>query len=183
VLSEVAFGPENLGVEPEEILCRARQALDVVQLSRWEQRAPSTLSGGQKQRLAIAAALAMHPDVLVLDEAMSQLDPVGTQDVLSIVHALNQRHGMTIVMATSKGNEVAEFCDRVMVLHQGELIAQGIPRDVFADAELLDRVMIRTSQVSELATYLAERGTPLSTFPITLDEGRREVRRLIGGAR
>jgi energy-coupling factor transporter ATP-binding protein EcfA2 len=183
VLSEVAFGPENLGVEPEEILRRARQALNVVRLSRWEQRAPATLSGGQKQRLAIAAALAMHPDVLVLDEATSQLDPVGAQEVFSIVRALNERHGMTIVMATNKGNEVAEFCDRVLVLHQGELIAQGSPRDVFADAELLDRVMIRTSQVSRLATYLAQRGTPLSTFPITLDEGRREVRRLVGGAK
>jgi energy-coupling factor transporter ATP-binding protein EcfA2 len=183
VLSEVAFGPENLGVERDEILRRARQALEVVQLSRREACPPSTLSGGQKQRLAIAAALAMHPDVLVLDEATSQLDPVGAREVFSVVRALNERHGMTIAMATNKGNEVAEFCDRVLVLHQGELIAQGSPRDIFADAGLLDRVTIRTSQVSKLATYLAERGTPLSTFPVTLDEGRREVRRLIGGAK
>ncbi|MGD8998300.1 MAG: ATP-binding cassette domain-containing protein [Anaerolineae bacterium] len=179
VLSEVAFGPENLGVEPEEILRRARQALDVVQLTQWEQCAPTTLSGGQKQRLAIAAALAMHPNVLVLDEATSQLDPMGTQEVFSVVRALNQRHGMTIVMATNKGDAVAEFCDRVLVLHQGELIAQGSPRDVFADVDLLDQVMIRTSQVSQLAIYLAERGVTLSVFPATLDEGRREVRRLI----
>jgi energy-coupling factor transporter ATP-binding protein EcfA2 len=183
VLAEVAFGPENLGVEPEEILRRARRALDVVRLSRWEHRAPSTLSGGQKQRLAIAAALAMEPDVLVLDEATSQLDPMGTLEVFSVVRELNERHGMTIVMATNKGNEVAEFCDRVLVLHHGELIAQGSPRDIFADAELLDRVMIRTSQVSQLATYLAERGTHLPAFPVTLDEGRREVRQLIQGAK
>jgi energy-coupling factor transporter ATP-binding protein EcfA2 len=182
VLSEVAFGPENLGVEPQEILRRAWEALEVVQLGPWEASAPSTLSGGQKQRLAIAAALAMQPDVLVLDEATSQLDPMGTQEVLSVVRALNEQHGMTIVMATNKGNEVAQFCDRVLVLHQGELIAQGRPRDVFADAELLDRVMIRTSQVSQLATFLADRGIPLSTFPVTLDEGQREVRRLIEGA-
>jgi energy-coupling factor transporter ATP-binding protein EcfA2 len=181
VLSEVAFGPENLGVEPNEILRRARQALDVVGLTGSEKCAPVTLSGGQKQRLAIAAALAMSPDVLVLDEATSQLDPVGTQEVFSVVRALNQRHGMTIVMATNKGDAVAEFCDRVLVLHQGELIAQGSPRDVFADVDLLDRVMIRTSQVSQLAIYLAERGTHFSSFPVTLDEGRREVRRLIGG--
>jgi energy-coupling factor transporter ATP-binding protein EcfA2 len=183
VLSEVAFGPENLGVERDEILRRARQALEVVHLSGWEERAPVTLSGGQKQRLAIAAALAMHPDVLVLDEATSQLDPVGTLEVFSVVRALNERHGMTIVMATNKGNEVAEFCDRVLVLHQGELIAQGSARDVFADTALLDRVTIRTSQVSQLATYLAERGILLSTFPVTLDEGRREVRCLIERAK
>jgi len=182
VLSEVAFGPENLGIEPNEILRRARQALDVVHLSDREECPPSILSGGQKQRLAIAAALAMNPDVLVLDEATSQLDPVGTHEVFSVVRALNQRHGMTIVMATNKGNEVAEFCDRVLVLHEGEMIADGRPRDVFADAELLKRVMIRTSQVSRLAIFLAERGISLSAFPITLDEGRREVRQLIEGA-
>jgi energy-coupling factor transporter ATP-binding protein EcfA2 len=183
VLSEVAFGPENLGMEREEILRRARQALEVVRLSRCEACAPSTLSGGQKQRLAIAAALAMQPDVLVLDEATSQLDPMGTLEVFSVVRALNERLGMTIVMATNKGNEVAEFCHRVLVLHHGELIAQGRSRDIFADAELLDQVMIRTAQVSQLATYLAERGARFSAFPVTLDEGRREVRQLIEEAK
>jgi energy-coupling factor transporter ATP-binding protein EcfA2 len=124
----------------------------------------------------------MHPDVLVLDEATAQLDPMGTREILSIVQALNQRHGMTIVMATNKGDEVAEFCDWVLVLHQAELIAQGRPRDVFADADLLAQVMIRTSQVSQLAMYLAERSVCLSNFPTTLDEGRREIWRLVKGA-
>ncbi len=182
VLSEVAFGPENLQIAPEEILRRAHKALDVVGLSGYEEFPPSALSGGQKQRLAIAAALAMHPDILVLDEATSQLDPVGTQEIFALARKLNEEHGMTILMATNKGDEVAAFCDRVLVLHEGELIGQGNVRDVFADAALLERVMIRTSQVSQLATYLATRGAPLPDFPVTVDEARREIIRLLEGA-
>ena len=182
MLSEVAFGPENLGVDPDEILRRARWALEVVRLTGYEAHAPVTLSGGQKQRLAIAAALTMHPDVLVLDEATSQLDPMGTVEVFSVVRELNRQYGMTIVMATNKGEEVAQFCDRVLVLHKGELIAEGTPRQIFADVELFDHHMIRAPQVSRLATYLARNGTPLADFPITLEEARQGVVRLIGGS-
>lgn len=182
VLGEVAFGPENLQIAPCEILRRAHQALEVVGLSKYEGFPPSALSGGQKQRLAIAAALAMHPDILVLDEATSQLDPVGTQEIFALARELNEQHGMTILMATNKGDEVAAFCDRVLVLHQGELIAQGSVRDVFADAALLERAMIRTSQVSQLAAYLTTRGAPLPDFPVTVDEARWEIIRLLEGA-
>jgi energy-coupling factor transporter ATP-binding protein EcfA2 len=178
VLSEVAFGPENLGVDPAEIIRRAHWALEVVRLAGYEDHPPTALSGGQKQRLAIAAALAMHPEVLVLDEATSQLDPMGTMEVFSVVRELNEQYRMTVVMATNKGEEVAEFCGRVLVLHKGELIARGTPREVFADTELFQRVAIRPPQVSELALYLAEREMPLADFPITLDEGRTSIIRL-----
>lgn len=175
VLSEVAFGPENLGVEPQEILRRAHWALQAVRLTGYENQAPTALSGGQKQRLAIAAALAMHPAVLVLDEATSQLDPMGTVEVFSVVRELNRQYGLTIVMATNKGEQVAQFCDRVLVLHGGELMAQGTPREIFADTELLDRVMIRPPQVSQLATYLEERNVTLADFPITVGEARHGI--------
>jgi energy-coupling factor transporter ATP-binding protein EcfA2 len=181
VLSEVAFGPENLGVDPEEILRRARWALEVVRLTGYEEHAPTTLSGGQKQRLAIAAALTMHPNILVLDEATSQLDPVGAMEIFSVARELNERHGMTIVMATNKGEQVAQSCDQVLVLHRGELIAQGTPREIFADTELFQRIMIRAPQVSQLAVYLAEQEMPLADFPVTLDEAKRGIVRLIGG--
>lgn len=180
VLNEVAFGPENLGVEPAEILRRARWALEVVRLAGYEDHPPSALSGGQKQRLAIAAALSMMPEILVLDEATSQLDPVGTVEVLSIVRELNRTMGMTILMATDKGEQVAEFCDRVLVLHQGELVADGRPKEVFADKDLLARVMIRSPQVSQLAAYLADEGCPLPRFPITLVEACRDIEGLLG---
>ena len=179
VLHEVAFGPENLGVDPGEILRRAAWALEAVRLAGSEDQPPSTLSGGQKQRLAIAAALAMMPRILVLDEATSQLDPVGTAELFSIVRELNQAQGMTIVMATDKGEQVAEFCDRVLVLHQGELAADGTPREVFADEELLARVQIRSPQVSQLAAYLAHEGYPLPHFPITLAEAGQDIEALL----
>ncbi len=179
VLHEVAFGPENLGVEPAEILQRAAWALKAVRLAGTEDQPPSTLSGGQKQRLAIAAALAMMPRVLVLDEATSQLDPVGTAELFAIVRELNQAQGMTIVMATDNGEQVAEFCDRVLVLHQGELVAEGTPRQVFADEDLLARVVIRSPQVSQLAAYLADQGCPLPHFPITLAEAGHDVKALL----
>ena len=181
VLSEVAFGPENLVVPPQEILRRAAWALEAVRLTGYEDHAPTALSGGQKQRLAIAAALAMQPAVLVLDEATSQLDPMGTVEVFSVVRELNREHGLTIVMATNKGEQVAQFCDRVLVLHEGELIAQGTPREIYADAELLGRIMIRAPQVSQLATYLQGRGVPLPDFPITMGEARRGIVHLLGG--
>jgi len=180
VLNEVAFGPENLGIEPDEILRRARWALDVVRLGGYEDHPPSALSGGQKQRLAIAAALAMMPDILVLDEATSQLDPVGTVEVLSIVQKLNHNQAMTIIMATDKGEQVARFCDRVLVLHRGELLAEGTPRQVFADQDLLARITIRSPQVSQLAAYLQRHGRPLPEFPITLDEARRGIEQIVG---
>jgi energy-coupling factor transporter ATP-binding protein EcfA2 len=181
VLDEVAFGPENLGVEPTEILRRARWALEVVRLAEYEDHPPSALSGGQKQRLATAAALSMMPEILVLDEATSQLDPIGTVEVLSIVRELNHTLGMTIVMATDEGEQVAEFCDRVLVLHQGELVADGTPRKVFADKDLLARVIIRSPQVSQLATYLADEGCPLPHFPITVVEACRGIEALLEG--
>lgn len=182
VLSEVAFGPENLGVPPPEIVRRAHWAVEAVGLTGYEDRAPTALSGGQKQRLAIAAALTMHPAVLVLDEATSQLDPMGTVEVFSVVRELNRQYGLTIVMATNKGEQVAQFCDRVLVLHGGELIAQGTPREIFADTELLERVMIRAPQVSQLATYLEERGVRLPDFPITPDEARQGIIHSIRGS-
>jgi energy-coupling factor transporter ATP-binding protein EcfA2 len=180
VLHEVAFGPENLGVEPAEILRRAAWALEVVRLAGYEAQPPSALSGGQKQRLAIAAALAMMPRILVLDEPTSQLDPVGTAELFSIVQELNRTQGMTVVMATDKGEQVAEFCHRVLVLHDGRLVADGTPREVFADQDLLARVVIRSPQVSQLATYLAQAGYPLPRFPITLAEAGVGIETLLG---
>ena len=120
-------------------------------------------------------------EILVLDEATSQLDPVGTADLFAIVRELNRARGMTIVMATDQGEQVAEFCDRVLVLHQGELVADGTPREVFADDDLLARVVIRAPQVSRLAAYLAQGGRPLPHVPITLPEAVRGIEWLLEG--
>jgi energy-coupling factor transport system ATP-binding protein len=181
VKSEVAFGPENLSLPPDEIEERVRWALDVVRLGGYEERLPSSLSGGQKQRLAIAANIAMRPDILVLDEATSQLDPVGVEEVLSVVRELNQKYGMTILMATDASEMIARLMDRVIVLNQGKLEADGTPRQIFADTALFKKLMIRSPQVSQLATRLKNEGHSLPTFPITIPETSEGLQTLLKG--
>ncbi|MDD5367915.1 MAG: energy-coupling factor transporter ATPase [Anaerolineaceae bacterium] len=175
VVSEVAFGPENLSLPVKEIQERVKWALDVVRLTGYEDRLPSALSGGQKQRLAIAANIAMRPDILVLDEATSQLDPVGVEEVLAVVRDLNQKYGMTILMATDASEMIARWMDRVVVLDQGRLAADGTPRAIFANAKLFSRLMIRAPQVSLLANQLLAAGHPLPVFPITVEEAKDDM--------
>jgi energy-coupling factor transport system ATP-binding protein len=181
VKSEVAFGPENLNLQPAEIEERVRWALEVVRLTGYEDRLPSSLSGGQKQRLAIAANIAMRPDILVLDEATSQLDPVGVEEVLSVVRELNRKYGITILMATDASEMIARLMDRVVVMDQGQLVADGTPRQIFADRALFQRLMIRSPQVSQLATHLEDRDHPLPDFPITVPEACRGLQTLLKG--
>ena len=175
VRSEVAFGAENLNRTPAEIEERVRWALDVVRLNGYEERMPSALSGGQKQRLAIAANIAMRPDILVLDEATSQLDPLGVEEVLSVVRKLNQEYGMSIVMATDASEMIARLMDRVIVLDHGRLVAQGTPRQIFSDTPLFQKFMICSPQVSQLAARLESAGRKLPLFPITVDEACRDL--------
>lgn len=180
VLAEVAFGPENLNIPVDEIRERIRWVLEVVRLSGYEERLPTALSGGQKQRLAIAAALAMSPSILVLDEATSQVDPLGVVEVLTLVKELNQKHGMTIIMTTDQSEEVAKLADRVIVLDKGMLVAEGTPRKIFSDTDLFSRLMIRSPQVSQLGTKLNQAGHPLTTFPVVLEEGYQGIIELVG---
>ncbi|MCX6000392.1 MAG: ATP-binding cassette domain-containing protein, partial [Chloroflexi bacterium] len=175
VINEVAFGPENLCLDVDEILKRVRWALQVVQLTGFEERSPTSLSGGQKQRLAIAAALAMRPEVLVLDEPTSQLDPMGTLEILSLVQEVNKRYDMTIVMATHASDEAVQFADRILILHQHRLIAQGAPQEIYQDTELLEQVDIPSPQVSQLATYLERHSLRLPEFPVTIEQARKGI--------
>lgn len=181
VRSEVAFGPENLCLPVEEIRERVRWALDVVRLADYEERMPSSLSGGQKQRLAIAANIAMRPDILVLDEATSQLDPVGVEEVLQVVYDLNKKYGITIVMATDASEMIARLMDRVIVLDEGKKVADGKPREIFSNTDLFKKLMIRSPQVSQLAVELDEAGHALTKFPITVPEANEGVQELLRG--
>ncbi len=182
VSSEVAFGPENLCQSPKEILENVKWALDVVRLNGLEDRMPLALSGGQKQRLAIAANIAMRPNILVLDEATSQLDPVGVEEVLSVARELNQKYGMTIVMATDASEMIARLMDRVIVLDKGQLIAQGTPREIFSQTELFEKYMIRSPQVSQVATLLKKAGQEFPAYlPITIEEGVADISSRLNG--
>jgi energy-coupling factor transporter ATP-binding protein EcfA2 len=148
VENEIAFALENTRVPREEIRQRISHALLAVRLEGTEAKHPHELSGGQKQRLAIAAALAMQPDLLVLDEPTSQLDPVGTEEVFATVRELNQELGMTIVMASHAAEEMAEYADRIALLSHGELATVGSPDDIYSQVALLEEHHLRPPQVA-----------------------------------
>ena len=137
VLQEVGFGCENLGLPREKIRERVKQALEFVGLAGYEDREPSALSGGQQQRVAIACVLAMDPEVLVLDEPTSELDPIGSEQVMEVIARMNKELGKTIFLVTHDMEFVARYANRVLVLNECCLIEDGTPEKVFSQAALL----------------------------------------------
>ena len=156
VEDDVAFGPENLGVEPAEIACRVESALETVGLSGFEKREVHTLSGGQKQRLAIAGALACSPDVLVLDEPTAMLDPRGRRMVMEALGRLKNR-GTTVILVTHFMDEAAR-ADRVIALHRGSVRLDGAPDDVLVRSEALRKIGLEPPLACRMAEALRERG-------------------------
>jgi len=158
VEEEVAFGLENLGLDPEEIRRRMKWALRITGLEGLENEFPPNLSGGQKQRLAIASVLAMKPEILVLDEPTSQLDPLGKEQVLSLVTLLNKEQGITIILVEHNTEYLLSFADRVIVLDDGEIILEGKPKQVFEEVDVLVRLGIRVPASVRIAHELKKRG-------------------------
>lgn len=169
VEEDVAFGPENLGVKPDEIRIRVDDALKSVGMYEYASNAPHHLSGGQKQRIAIAGMLAMLPDVLVLDEATAMLDPRGRREVLKIVTDLNRSKGITVVMITQYMEE-AVFADRVAVMAEGHLILNDTPKNVFAQTALLRRHRLDVPAMAKLRDALSLEGIELPRDAITVEE-------------
>ena len=153
VEDEVAFGPENLGLPTDEIERRVAWALQAVGLSELRAHSPAQLSGGQQRRLALAAVLAMHPHILVLDEPTADLDPLGRQAIMAIIAGLRAQ-GMTIVLATQDAEVAAELADRVAVLDAGRLVLEGTPAQVFAQVERLHGLGLEVPQLAELSRRL-----------------------------
>ncbi|MDY7041123.1 MAG: energy-coupling factor transporter ATPase [Chloroflexota bacterium] len=160
VEEDVAFGPENLGVAPDELEERVTWALKVVDMEPFRLRAPHLLSAGQKQRVAIAGVMAMKPEVLVLDESTAFLDPVGRQDVLKAVRKLNDE-GVTVITITHFMHEATEG-NRVLVMEAGRIVMQGTPREVFGHVEELRELQLDVPQTTELAYTLHQR---MPSFP------------------
>ena len=183
VEDEVAFGPENLGVPPTEIAERIDWALALVGMSGERERSANQLSGGQKQRVAIAAVLAMRPEVLVLDEPTAQLDPLGKVEVAAAIEALRRELGarLTVVMVEQDAELLAQFADRVIVLDAGEVVMQGSPREVFGRVDELERLGVAVPQLAEVAQRLnRELGTDFDF--LTHDEALRALRSLLRSA-
>ncbi|MBN2393834.1 MAG: ATP-binding cassette domain-containing protein [Anaerolineae bacterium] len=171
VENEIAFALENLSVPREEILARIPRALEAARLEGIAKKHPRELSGGQKQRLAIAAALAVQPDILVLDEPTSQLDPMGAQEVFATVRELNKTLGITVVMAGHAAEELAEYADRLALLVDGKLVAVGPPDDLYAQVDRLEGYHVRPPQVAQTFAHIRQVGVTVPAIPVHLTEG------------
>lgn len=169
VEDEVAFAPENLGVEPKEIRRRVDECLKIVRMSEYAMSSPSKLSGGQKQRVAIAAVLAMEPDIIVLDEPTAMLDPCGRSEVMETIKMLNRTKGMTVVLITHYMEEAA-MADRVIVMDDGHIIMDDTPRKVFSRVEELHRVGLDVPQVTQAAYELKKRGFDIRADVLSVEE-------------
>ncbi len=169
VEEDVAFGPENLGLPPADIRQRVEEALRAVDMWEYKDHAPHKLSGGQKQRIAIAGVLAMHPTCLVLDEPTAMLDPRGRREVLDTVCRLAREQGMTVVLITHYMEEAA-MADRVVVMDEGRVLTDGTPREVFAQAPLLQQVGLDVPQPTALAAALRARGVDIPADVLTAEE-------------
>ena len=155
VEEDVAFGPENLGIEPTKIRKRVDKALDTVKMTGYSTHSPNKLSGGQKQRIAIAGVLAMRPECIILDEPTAMLDPSGRKEVIRTVRELNKKENITIILITHYMEEAIE-ADKVFVMDKGKISLQGKPSDVFTQVEEMKELGLDVPQVTELAYKLRE---------------------------
>lgn len=182
VLEDTAFGPSNLGYPREQILNLVREALAAVRLSGYEERLTANLSGGEKQRLAIAGVLAMQPEILVLDEPTSELDPLGRAEVFEAVSALRAERQATVILVEHETEDVLRLADKVAVIAKGEIVWYGAPRDLFRDVLRTRDLSIRPPEVAELGLKLCERGLlPTDEIPLTLEEAEAVIREMLGG--
>lgn len=182
VYNDVAYGPRNLGLSPEEVDRRVKDALEKVKLGeQYHPVSPFTLSGGQQRRAAIAGILAMQPEILLLDEPTAGLDPRGRRELMDMFSELCRNQGITVVLVTHDMEEVAHRAHRVTVLHQGQIAMEGTPKEVFTRGRELKKIGLSSPFATELAEALQENGLPVEDNVITLQEAEREVEKILKG--
>lgn len=177
VEEDVAFGPENLGIEPSEIRKRVDDSLKNVGMYKYRRHEPHLLSGGQKQRVAIAGVLAMHPECIVFDESTAMLDPQGRAEVINTIIDLNKNSHITIILITHYMEEAIN-ADRIVVMDKGKIIKTGIPREVFKDVKTMKEIGLDVPQMTELAYELKKSGINVKDDILTIDEMVNELCRL-----
>lgn len=180
VEEDVAFALENLGVPPDEMRERVDDALKSVGMYEYREHSPHQLSGGQKQRVAIAGIIAMRPDCIVLDEPTAMLDPHGRRSVLKTIRKLNQEFGITIVLITHYMDEAAQ-ADRIVVMDNGEIIMDNVPKEVFSNVELMKKIGLDVPQVTELMYLLGQSGLSADTHIIDEEECTGALIKLLKG--
>ncbi len=169
VEEDVAFGPENMGIEPENIRERVKESLKMVEMYDHRKTSPSKLSGGQKQRVAIAGVLAMHPKCIVLDEPTAMLDPVGREEVIRAIRGLNDVENITIILITHNMEE-AVYADKIYVMNEGNIVMSGTPKEVFSRVDELRENRLSVPQVTLLAHELAKAGLDIPPGILTRKE-------------
>ncbi|ENZ00744.1 energy-coupling factor transporter ATPase [Clostridium thermobutyricum] len=169
VEEDVAFGPENLGIDPKEIRKRVDESLEKVGMSEYKRHAPHLLSGGQKQRVAIAGILAMQPECIIFDEPTAMLDPSGRREVLENIKEINKEHGITVVLITHYMDEAAQ-ADRVVVIDGGSVVLEGKPKQVFSNVEKMKSLGLDVPQVTEIVYELNKKGFNLDKEILNVDE-------------
>ena len=174
VKEDVAFGPMNMGLEYDEVKKRIEEALEMVGMSGFEDKTPHHLSGGQQKRVAIAGIVAMRPDIMILDEPTAGLDPEGVDKVLAILNKLNSE-GMSIVISSHDIEMVNEFADKIFVLYNGEIIAEGNNHQIFSDKELLKKAHLKAPVTTEILYKLKENGLNVDTEKLSIEETVKEI--------
>jgi energy-coupling factor transport system ATP-binding protein len=169
VEEDVAFGPENIGIESSEIRKRVDNALDKIDMRKYARHSPNKLSGGQKQRIAIAGVLAMKPECIVLDEPTAMLDPSGRKEVIQTIKQLNAEEGITIILITHYMEEAVQ-ANRVIVMEEGEVALDGTPKEVFSKVEAMKTLGLDVPQVTELAYMLKKDGIPIESTILNIEE-------------
>ena len=169
VEEDVAFGPENLGIEPKEIRKRVEESLKSVGMYELRDRQPHLLSGGQKQRVAIAGIIAMRPKCIIFDEATAMLDPSGRKEVMKTIKKLNKEENITTLHITHFMEEAVQ-ADRVIVMEKGRKVLEGTPREVFSNIKMLRQIGLDVPYMTELANLLSEEGLKISNDILTVDE-------------
>jgi len=179
VEEDVAFGPENLGIDPDEIKQRVYSVLETVGMLEYSKHEPHLLSGGQKQRIAVAGILAMEPDCIIFDEATSMLDPVGRKEIMNVISKINRQENKTVILITHNMDEVIG-ADRLIIIDNGSVLLDGKPKDVFSQVDMLKKIGLELPQVTELFYQLKTEGIDLPDGILDVDEAAKVLVKLIG---
>lgn len=181
VKQDVAFGPLNLGFPPEQVKKVVDSALETVGMSEFKEKPPHFLSLGQKKRVALAGVLAMEPEIIIMDEPTSNLDPRATSEILHLLLQLNKEKGITLLLATHDVDMVPLFANKLFILRKGKLVCEGKPQEIFSKTELIREVNLRAPRITHLFEVLKKNDNlPIGEeFPLTISEARKEILRLL----